>query len=70
MVKPEKGGAAELHEQAQVLARRGVKLLLCENTMKGAKLTRRDLMPFASTVSSVLGELVRKQTDGLAYFKL
>ena len=36
VAKPEKGGAIELHEQAQALARRGVKLVLCENTMRGA----------------------------------
>ena len=70
LAKPEKGGAAELHEQAQALAHRGVKFLLCENTMRGVKLGKRDLMPFARTVSSAVGELVRKQTDGWAYLKL
>ncbi|MCX6367249.1 MAG: DsrE family protein [Armatimonadetes bacterium] len=69
VAKPEKGGATELHEQAQVLAQRGVKLVLCENTMRGAKLGKRDLMPFASTVSSAMGELVKRQTDGWSYLK-
>ena len=69
VAKPEKGGATELHEQAQLLTRRGVKLVLCENTMRGAKLGKRDLMPFVSTVSSAIGEMVRKQTEGWTYLK-
>ena len=69
VAKPEKGGATELHAQAQLLTRRGVKLVLCENTMRGAKLGKRDLMPFTSTVSSAMGELVKRQTDGWAYLK-
>ncbi|WP_309717265.1 DsrE family protein [Armatimonas sp.] len=69
VAKPERGGAAELHEEAQALARRGVTLVLCENTMRGAKLGKRDLMPFVRTVSSAVGELVRKQTEGWAYLK-
>ena len=69
VAKPEKGGAAELHEDAQSLAHRGVTLVLCENTMKGAKLGKRDLMPFVRTVSSAVGELVKRQSDGWAYLK-
>jgi uncharacterized protein len=69
LIKPEKGGVTELHKEAQALAGRGVTLVLCENTMRGAKLSKRDLMPFARTVSSAVGELVRKQTDGWAYLK-
>ena len=70
LVRPEKGGAAALHEQAKALVQSGVTLVLCENTLRGVKLGKRDLMPFARTVSSAVGELVHKQSEGWAYLKL
>ena len=70
LTRPEKGGVAELHPKVEALIRSGVKLVLCENTMKRNKLTPADVMPFATTVPSAMGELVRKQTEGWAYLKL
>ena len=70
MVKPEKGGAAEFHPKVEAAIRSGVKLVLCENTMKRNKIEKADVLPYAATTSSAMGELVRKQTEGWAYLKL
>ena len=70
LVKLEKGGAAALHGQAKGLVQSGVTLVLCESTLRGVRLGKRDVMPFARTVSSAVGELVRKQSEGWAYLKL
>ena len=70
LVRPEKGGAAEFHPKVEAAIRSGVKLLLCENTMKRNKIEKADVLPYAATVSSAIGELVRKQTDGWGYLKL
>jgi uncharacterized protein len=70
LTRPEKGGAAELHPKVEAAIRSGVKLVLCENTMKRFKIERADVLPYAATISSAMGELVKKQTDGWAYLKL
>jgi uncharacterized protein len=70
LIKPERGGAAEFHPKVEAAVRSGVKLVLCENTMKRTKLEKADLLPYAGTVTSAIGELVKKQTDGWAYLKL
>jgi uncharacterized protein len=70
LVRPEKGGVAEFHPKVEAAIRSGVKLVLCENTMKRNKLEKADVLPYAATVSSAIGELVKKQTDGWAYLKL
>ena len=70
LVRPEKGGAPEFHPKVEAAIRSGVKLVLCENTMKRNKIEKADVLPYAATVSSAIGELVRKQTDGWAYLKL
>ena len=70
LTRPERGGAAELHPKVEVAIRSGIKLVLCENTMKRFKIEPTDVLPYAATVSSAMGELVKKQTDGWAYLKL
>ncbi|MBB6050318.1 DsrE family protein [Armatimonas rosea] len=70
LVRPEKGGAVEFHPKVEAAIRSGVKLVLCENTMKRNKLEKPDVLPYAATVTSAIGELVKKQTDGWAYLKL
>lgn len=70
LVRPEKGGAPEFHPKVEAAIRAGVKLVLCENTMKRNKIEKADVLPYAATVSSAIGELVRKQTDGWGYLKL
>ena len=69
LARPEKGGATEFHERVEAVVRSGVRVAMCENTMRRVKLTKADLMPFATTVSSAMGELVRKQSEGWAYLK-
>lgn len=69
LARPEKGGLAELHPKVEAVVRLGVRVSMCENTMRRLKLTKADLMPFATTVSSAMGELVRKQAEGWAYLK-
>jgi uncharacterized protein len=70
LTRPEKGGAVELHPKVEAAIRSGVRLVLCENTMKRNKLEKVDVLPFAATVPSAIGELVSKQTAGWAYLKL
>jgi uncharacterized protein len=64
-----KVSVSEPQQQAEALARRGVRFVLCENTMHGANLRKRDLLPFVKTVPSAIGELVKKQTEGWAYLR-
>lgn len=51
------------------LAKSGVVLAACENTMKRKKVTRAELLPFATTVDSGVAEVVRKQEAGWSYIK-
>ena len=56
-------------ERMKALADQGVVFAACQNTMKRKKLTREDLLPFATTVDSGVAEVVRRQTTGWAYIK-
>jgi uncharacterized protein len=47
----------------------GVAIVACENTMKGQKLTRPDMLPNISYVPAGVTELVRKQGMGWAYIR-
>lgn len=69
MARPEKEGASAFHPRVEALVRSGVRFVLCENTMRRAKLSKPDLMPYAATVPAAMGELVRKQAEGWAYLK-
>jgi uncharacterized protein len=69
VAKNQRSSSSEIHLQAEALARQGVRFVLCQNTMHGAKLVKRDLLPFVKTVPSAVGELVKKQTDGWAYLR-
>jgi len=51
------------------LSHAGVVFAACENTMKKKHVAKEDLLPFAMTVDSGVGELVRKQEAGWAYLK-
>lgn len=51
------------------LADGGVAFVACENTMRKKKVTRDQLLPFATTVDSGVAEVVRKQEQGWAYIK-
>jgi intracellular sulfur oxidation DsrE/DsrF family protein len=46
-----------------------LRLVVCENTLRGHKLTQADLLPFVGTVPVAIAELIRKQEEGWAYIK-
>ncbi len=47
----------------------GVTVVACENTMRGQKLAKDDMLPKVGYVSSGVVELMRKQQQGWAYIR-
>lgn len=47
----------------------GVKVVACENTMKGQKLVRGDMLPAIGYVGAGVVELMAKQQQGWAYIR-
>ena len=47
----------------------GVKVIACENTMKGQKLTRDDMVGGISYVQAGVTEIMTKQGEGWAYLR-
>ncbi len=47
----------------------GVQVVACENTMRGRKLTKADLLDHVGVVPAGVGELVRRQEQGYAYLR-
>ena len=60
---------AELSGRMKKLADDGVVFAACENSMRKMKLTKADLVPFATPVDSGVAEVVRKQEAGWSYLK-
>jgi intracellular sulfur oxidation DsrE/DsrF family protein len=62
---------AKATEQKQVaeFAKKGVKFVACENSMKAKNIHKSDLIDNAGTVPSGVRELVQKQEDGWTYLK-
>jgi uncharacterized protein len=46
-----------------------VTIVACENTMKGMKLTKDDMLPNTSYVPAGVVELMKKQREGYAYIR-
>jgi len=46
-----------------------VTIVACENTMKGMKLTKDDMLPNTSYVAAGVVELMKKQKEGYAYIR-
>lgn len=46
-----------------------VMIVACENTMKGMKLTKDDMLPNTSYVPAGVVELMKKQKEGYAYIR-
>jgi hypothetical protein len=46
-----------------------VKVLACENTMRGQKLTKDDMLPAISYVPAGVTEIMTKQSEGWAYLR-
>jgi intracellular sulfur oxidation DsrE/DsrF family protein len=47
----------------------GTKIVACENTMTGQKLSRDDMLPKIGYVKAGVVELMQKQQDGWAYIR-
>lgn len=62
-------GAATAPELA-TLQKQGVHFVACENAMRGAHLTKADLLPGVTSVPSGVVELVGKQETGYSYVKV
>ena len=56
-------------QEVAVLQEQGVMVTVCLNTMKAKNITRDDLLPSMTVVPSAVGELVRRQQEGMAYVK-
>lgn len=56
-------------EAIKQLAAKGVRFLVCENTMRKRKITKEDLLPEAGTVPAGIAEIVEKQEKGWSYIK-
>ncbi|MEG3224818.1 MAG: hypothetical protein BME94_04620 [Methanobacteriales archaeon Met13] len=56
-------------ERVADLKNSGVKLAVCNNTLQGMMLKTDDLVDGVETVSSGVGELVRKQAEGWIYIR-
>ncbi len=50
-------------------AKAGVKVLACENTMRGQKLTRDDMSPATGYVPAGVTEIMKKQAEGWSYLR-
>ncbi|MET0311542.1 MAG: DsrE family protein [Burkholderiaceae bacterium] len=50
-------------------AKAGVKVLACENTMRGQKLTKDDMNAAVGYVPAGVTEIMRKQGEGWAYLR-
>ena len=46
-----------------------VSIVACENTMKGMKLTKDDMLPNTSYVPAGVVEIMKKQQEGYAYIR-
>ncbi len=63
-----KGDSPVAHRIADAL-KNGVKVVACENTMKGMKLTYADMLPAIGYVPAGVVEIVRKQQQGYSYVR-
>ena len=59
----------ELNKKATALLDKGVKIGLCSNTVEKLHLKLDSFIPGVDIVSSAVGEIVRKESDGWLYIK-
>jgi intracellular sulfur oxidation DsrE/DsrF family protein len=62
-------GATRVREGIEELKARKVRVAVCQNTMNAKGVTREDLLPGLEVVPSAIGEIVRRQHEGMAYVK-
>ena len=65
MLKKDSAIAARIEEAT----RTGVKVVACENSMKGLKLAKGDMHPSVAYVPAGIIELTKKQQEGWAYVR-
>lgn len=51
------------------LVKTGVKVVACENTMKGLKLEKSEMLPTIGYVSAGVTEIMKKQQEGWSYVR-
>jgi hypothetical protein len=59
----------EIAEKIDEAVSRGVKIVACENTMIGHKLTPADMYPSIGYVKAGVVELMKRQREGWAYIR-
>lgn len=67
MVMTEKTKYANMLQD--LVQKKNVKMVVCENTMRMQKVTKAELLPFVGTVPMAMAELIMKQEQGWAYLK-
>ncbi len=60
---------SEVGNRVQEAMATGVKVVACENTMKGQKLTKDDMLSNIGYVKAGVVELMQKQQEGYAYIR-
>ena len=65
MLKLESPAAARIADAMKA----NVTVLACENTMRGQKLTKDDMLPAISYVPAGVTEIMKKQGEGWAYLR-
>ena len=65
MLKAEAASANRVIEAGQAK----VKVLACENTMRGQKITREDMNASISYVPAGVGQIMRRQEEGWTYLR-
>ena len=56
-------------ELIDIFTAKGVRLAICENSLVANRVQKQDLLDGLVFVPSGVGELVKKQAEGLAYIK-
>lgn len=65
MLKMDSAVASRIEEAKKA----NITIVACENTMKGMKLTKEDMLPNTSYVPAGVVELMKKQKEGYAYIR-
>lgn len=60
---------SELADRVAETIDRGARVVACENTMKGAKLTRDDMLPRLDYVKAGVVEILARQAQGFLYIR-
>ncbi len=56
-------------EQIDVLSKRGVRFVACQNSLDHLNLSRENLLDLVEVVPAGVSELVKKQAEGWAYIR-